>query len=219
MNIDALLQAETHFFQRYPGGFAHPDLLVTLKKHRVEKMVAQTQEDFAQTSFVHTEEVLQNWIKIVGRSSMVSLFEKPKFKDCINSLSAQDKTLAGEGLYDQLHGDPELGLTTLVSLFARHKMAKWTLLSLVPAYYRPSVEVFIKPTTAKGVIAHFDLPGLVYHSRPSWLFYQAYRSELNAMKELVDINLSPNNAAFSGFLMMSLPKAQSVGQRGSSAAS
>jgi len=206
MNIDALLQAETHFFQRYPGGFADPELLVTLKKHRVEKMVAQTQDAFVQSAFENTEEVLQNWIKTVSRSSMVSLFEKPKFKDCINSLSTQDKKLAVEGLYEQLHGDAELGLTTLVTLFARHKMAKWSLLSLVPAYYRPSVEVFVKPTTAKGVIAHFELPGLVYHSRPSWAFYQAYRAEISAMKELVDINLSPNNAAFSGFLMMSLPK-------------
>ena len=204
MNIDALLQAETHFFQRYPGGFDDPALLPSVKKHRVEKMVAQCQEAFATTAFTHTEEVVQNWIKIVGRSSMVSLFEKPKFKDCLNSLSPQDKQQAVEALYEQLHGDAELGLNTLVTLFERHKMAKWSILSVVPAYFRPSVEVFVKPTTAKGVIAHFELDGLVYHSRPSWSFYQAYRAEIRAMKEVVDVNLAPNNAAFSGFLMMSI---------------
>jgi hypothetical protein len=65
--------------------------------------------------------------------------------------------------------------------------------------------VFIKPTTAKGIIAYFELENLIYESQPTWEFYQAYRTEINRMKEQVDCSLAPNNAAFSGFLMMSLP--------------
>lgn len=74
------------------------------------------------------------------------------------------------------------------------------------ACYRLQDEVFIKPTTAKGVIAHFELEGLDYKPTPSWDFYQRYRDARLEMKQYVDPSLSPNNPAFSGFLMMTMPK-------------
>ena len=84
------------------------------------------------------------------------------------------------------------------------KMAKWSLISVLPVYYKPFDEVFVKPTTAKGVILQYELDSLVYKPRPSWEFYQEFRSIINEMKSKVDSRLAPNNAAFTGFLMMSM---------------
>ncbi|MCG8415164.1 MAG: hypothetical protein MI746_13170, partial [Pseudomonadales bacterium] len=77
-------------------------------------------------------------------------------------------------------------------------------ISVLPVYFRPDDEVFVKPTTAKGVIEHFELEGLVYKPQPSWEFYAAFRDEVLKMKKKVRKSLSPNNAAFTGFLMMAM---------------
>ncbi len=204
MNIDMLLQAETHFLQQYPDGFSDPKLIEVTKRHKMDKMVDFAQQSFSAFEFTKADEILQNWIKTVSRSSMVSVFEKPKFKDFIHSLSPKQKSLLVDGLYEQLHGDMETGFNATVDILVQHKIAKWPIISVVPAYYRPDLEVFVKPTTAKGVMKTFELEGEAYKPRPSWSFYQNYREHINHMKSLVDERLSPSNAAFSGFLMMSL---------------
>ena len=84
------------------------------------------------------------------------------------------------------------------------KMAKWSLISICPVYYSPQDEVFVKPTTAKKAIAHFELQNLHYRPQPSWEFYTTFRATINEMKTKVDSSLSPNSAAFTGFLMMSM---------------
>jgi hypothetical protein len=66
------------------------------------------------------------------------------------------------------------------------------------------VEVLVKPTTAKGVIEYFELEGLKYSSHPTFEFYRAYREQINQIKKEVDASLQFDNAAFCGFLMMSL---------------
>jgi hypothetical protein len=86
----------------------------------------------------------------------------------------------------------------------QERLAKWSLISICPVYFSPQEAVFVKPTTAKGVIAHFELDELHYRPQPYWEFYTGYRSIIQEMKSLVDPCLSPNSAAFSGFLMMSL---------------
>ena len=69
-------------------------------------------------------------------------------------------------------------------------------------YYSPTTEVFVKPTTTKNVIRQFELEDLIYRPLPSWEFYERYRATIEQMKASVDPSLSPNNAAFTGFLMM-----------------
>ena len=76
-------------------------------------------------------------------------------------------------------------------------------MTIVMHHYRPQVDVFVKPTTTKNVIRQFELDDLVYRPRPSWGFYAAYRDAISEMKRHVHPSLSPNNAAFTGFLMMS----------------
>ena len=83
------------------------------------------------------------------------------------------------------------------------KLAKWSLMTICPTYYRPQYEVFVKPTTAIGIIETFELKHLHYKPTPTWAFYNEYRAVINEMKSKVDASLSPYNVAFTGFLMRS----------------
>ncbi|MBT8148663.1 MAG: hypothetical protein KJO24_01950, partial [Gammaproteobacteria bacterium] len=136
--------------------------------------------------------------------SMVSMFEKPKFRDFVKCLDSNEQHFLANAMKRLLHGKQETGFEALVELLATQKLAKWSLVSAVPAYFAPDVEVFVKPTTAKGVVAHFELDTLVYRPRPYWAFYQGYRSWINQAKKQVDHRLSPSNPAFTGFLMMAM---------------
>ena len=78
------------------------------------------------------------------------------------------------------------------------------MLTVFGAYFAPDVEVFVKPTTTKSVIAYFEIDDLVYKPGPTYSFYKRYRDYINSMKSEVDGSLSPSNAAFTGFLMMSV---------------
>ena len=93
-----------------------------------------------------------------------------------------------------------IGLPLLVAA----KIARWSLISIGPVYFKPQREVFVKPTTAKKIIDHLELDHLTYKPRPSWEFYAGYRQALLEMKSQVNPSLTPNNAAFTGFLMMAL---------------
>ncbi len=199
-----LLQAEKVFLQRYPGGFLHPEMQAIGKKHKVDKMTELATTSFAKASFKDTDAVIENMIRIISRASMVSVFEKPKFRDFARALPAADKKLLGDGLRKFLHGDRQQGFETMLGILAKGRLAKWSLLTIIPNYFAPQDEVFVKPTTAKGVIAFFSLAGLRYNAFPDWEFYERYRQAILEMRSKVDHSLAPNNAAFCGFLMMTL---------------
>ena len=204
MNLKKLKQAEVSFMERYPGGFLHPEIVEIGKKHKMEKMVAFAQECFAKSQFNDHGLIVDNLVKLTSSSSMVSIFEKPKFRDYVYALSDMDRERLAMALKQRLHGNEQKGFEVMCHVLAAGKLNKWSLVSVCAAYYRPSTEVFVKPTTAKGVVDHFELAGLKYHSTPSWEFYTQYRAAIMTMKTHVDPALSPSNAAFSGFLMMSL---------------
>ena len=204
MNLTKLKQAEENFFNRYPGGFENPEMLAVAKKHKMDKMVSFVQESFAKKNFKDTDSIIENMIRTVSRASMVSLFEKPKFRDHLRSLSHDEKKLLVKGLKEILHGDEQVGFEMMLDVLQIGKLAKWSLMTIIQNYYRPGYEVFVKPTTAKGVIAYFELEGLVYKPKPSWEFYEKYRETINLMKTKVDPGFTKYNAGFSGFLMMSI---------------
>jgi hypothetical protein len=54
------------------------------------------------------------------------------------------------------------------------------------------------------VIEYFELTGLKYNAKPTFEFYRAYREQILRMKQEVDASLQVDNAAFCGFLMMSI---------------
>ena len=204
MNLDKLKQAEEHFLQRYPGGFEHPEMVAIGKKHSMEKLINLAQESFSEDQFSDTDTIVETMSKMITRSSMISLFEKPKFRDFAKTLHFQHKAILANGLREMLWGNQEQGFNMMLDVLITGKMAKWSLISICPVYLKPQEEVFVKPTTAKGVIQHFELDSLVYKPRPSWEFYQEYRSIILDMKSKVDKRLAPNSAAFTGFLMMSM---------------
>ena len=91
-----------------------------------------------------------------------------------------------------------------MGILAHHKIAKWPIVSAVPYYLFPNKEAFVKPTTAKGIIAFLELEDLHYKPMPSWEFYRGYLKVLDQVKKEVHPSLSPGYAALSGFLMVSM---------------
>ncbi|USD67191.1 hypothetical protein [Vibrio sp. SCSIO 43136] len=208
MNKSRLDAAERQFLTRYPGGFMHPEMVDLGKKHKMDKMVEMAQNAFSPDKFVQAQTVAEEMTKVVSRSSMVSLFEKPKFRDYVRAMTHDEKEALAYSLKDILHGDQEYGFNIMLDLLKPAKLAKWSLMTIVPNYYKPLDEVFVKPTTAKGVIKYFELPDLIYKPTPSYEFYVEYRRQILEMRECVDEGLRVNNAAFCGFLMMSLQEPQ-----------
>jgi len=204
MNLEKLKQAEGLFLSKYPSGFLHPDLQAIGKKHKMDKMVELAQQTLKKTHFKDPLTAAEAMSKVISRSSMVSLFEKPKFRDIIPTLEpASLKQLTG-GMKQFLYGNQQKGFDDMLNVLAPVKLAKWSLMTIIPNYVHPEDEVFLKPTTVKGVIKAFELNGLEYRPLPSWDFYQRYRDTILEMKTQVDETLSPSNAAFCGFLMMSM---------------
>ncbi|MFZ5351872.1 MAG: hypothetical protein ACOZCL_03995 [Bacillota bacterium] len=204
MDMNKLREAEKRFFAKYPGGFSNPAMQEIAKKHRVEKMNKLAQDSFAADKFESPDKIVDAMGKVVGQSSMISVFEKPKFRDLVKALSEPEKERLSHGLGEFLHGDQAVGFEMMAELLREYQLAKWPLLTVCPVYFRPGVEVFIKPTTCKGVIEYFGLKGLKYNPNPSYEFYSAYREQINQMKKLLDASLQDDNAAFCGFLMLSM---------------
>ena len=209
MDLERLRQAEGDFLARYPLGFDDPGMAAISKKHNVVKLSEQARDAFGKGAFTRPGAVVDDMVRIISRSSMVSMFEKPKFRDFAAGLDADDRDRLGAALKQWLHGrggSPAKGFETMVDLLGSEKLAKWSLVTAIPYYFHPDREVFVKPTTAKGVIATFGLDVPAYNARPSWTFYEAYRAQILAMRDLVDASLKPNNAAFCGFLMSTMDR-------------
>ena len=202
MNLNKLRDAEAVFFLRYPEGFDGEDMAHIRKRHNVDKLIDFAKTALAKKKFAKQGDVLDDIVKIVSRSSMVSMFEKPKFRDYVNGLGRSDREFLAASYQRLLHGAPKRGFTDIVDVLGEAKLAKWSLLTVCLFYYRPQKDLFVKPTTTKNVIRQFELDDLVYKPRPSWEFYSAYREAITEMKAQLHPSLSPNNAAFTGFLMM-----------------
>lgn len=203
MNYEKLKEAEANFLQLYPEGFADPAIEVIRKKHNVDRLVQFAQQELTRTNCNKPHHIADTLTKIISRSSMVSRFEKPPFKEFINSLSSDEKEALAFAIEQRLFGKKQQGFETILGMLAHYKIAKWAVVSAVPFYFAPKREVFVKPTTAKRIIAALEVEGLSYKPTPSWDFYKGYRNLLTDIKKQVDPSLAPNNAALSGFLMMS----------------
>ncbi len=203
MNREVLLAAEKSFLASYPAGFDNPDLVAYGKKFKMAQHEAFARERFAKGCFEDPDQILADFAGLVSRSALVSVFEKPKFKQATAGLKGRLAEPWADAVYDLLHAKQKAGFEALVQLLAEHRLAKWTLVSLLPAYYRPQRELFVKPSTAKLIVRQLELP-LTYHSKPTWDFYRDLRKAIHAMREVTDSSLAPSNAAYCGFLMIAL---------------
>jgi hypothetical protein len=149
--------------------------------------------------------VVDTALKIVSRSSMVSRFEKPKFRDFVQCLNSDEKAAFAQALELRLYGRArQRGFEELVGMLQPHGVAKWSVVSVIPFYVFPQREAFVKPTTAKGIIAALEVDDLQYRPQPTWAFYRGYQRLLKDIRDTVSDRLAPNNAALTGFLMTSL---------------
>ena len=204
MNLNKLYEAEANFLLRYPEGFADAAIRSVRKKHNVDKLVAFAQDNLSRAQCNRPQHVADTLLKIVSRSSMVSRFEKPPFRAFVDALGSDEKEGLAHAIEQLLHGKKQRGFEAYLGMLAHHKIAKWAVISAVPFYYAPRREVFVKPTTAKGILRYLEIEDLAYRPMPDWAFYKGYRDILARIRKKVHPRLSPNNAALSGFMMMSL---------------
>ena len=204
MNKQKLMQAKKAFYALYPQGFDSEELKQIAKKHNMDKIVSFAKDSFSKEALNDTEASAQNMVKLVSKSTMVSVFEKPKFRDAVRSMSYDEKEFLVDGLRNLLFDDEAKGFHQILDVLSRYGIAKWTLITVFRCYYYPETDLLYKPTTVKNVIKHFELDGLIYKPQPSYDFFVKYRDEINAMRELVGGSVSKSGAGFSGFLMMSM---------------
>lgn len=204
MNLDKLKEAEANFFAFYPKGFEDEGLLRIIKRHNTEGIGKSVRELFALERFRNADEICESFAKIVSKSTLISLFEKPKVRDMVKSMSMDQRDMLSIALYELLHGKGEKGFEMIVEVLAIYGLAKWSIVTLIPYYYDREANFFIKPTTTKDIIKFFEIEGIVYKSRPSYPFYESYTRVLLEMRNHVSPLIGRDNAGFTGFLMMAM---------------
>lgn len=205
MNLLKLKNAEDYFFELYPDGFEDAGLLPIIKRHNTAKIGEQVREMFAKENFSQPELICENFAKIVSKSTLISLFEKPKVRDMMKEMRMERRDMFSIGLYEMLYGDAKEGFEIVVEILSFYGLAKWSIVTLIPYYFDRAKAFFIKPTTTKNIIAFFEIQGLVYKPKPSYEFYVAYTNILSTMRANVSPRISPNdNAGFTGFLMIAM---------------
>ena len=204
MNLEKLKDIEAEFLSQYPSGFEDAKFFPTMKKFDPSKLEAFTKENLKKENFSNPNLVVDTFFKIIQKSVLVSLFDKLKFRDMLESLTLYEKDILSIELYELLHGNQKNGFEGIVEFLSQYNLAKWTIISVLLYYNNRQKEYFIKPTTTKNVIKYFELKNLVYKPTPSFKFYDSYRKVLNIMKSNVHKSLCPDNAAFTGFLRIGM---------------
>lgn len=175
------------------------------KRHNVDKLSEYAQANITPLTLSQPQKFLDSVVTIIARSSMVSRFEKAPFREFVGALTSKDKQFLTDAFSKRLVGRRKReGFDEIVGLLARHKLARWSIVSAVPFYLNPKKEVFVKPTTAKKIVSVLEIDDLHYHPRPDWVFYDGYRKLILDAKKHLDPSLTPNNAAITGLLMFSL---------------
>lgn len=165
---------EERFFFMYPEGFDSEEMKVIEKKHKLDKLSKMAHDMFSVEAF-HSQDIVENFKKIVNASTLVSRFEKPGFKSFIDGITDNERILLKDALFDYLHGDEEEGFEKMVQIMLPYKTAKWPILTILKAYYHLDDDIFIKPTTVKMILKYFD-SNLKYTSKPNYQFYNEYRT-------------------------------------------
>ncbi len=204
MNKAKLREAKDYFYELYPKGFEDEGLEPVRKRHNTAKLEEQVHEMFAKDNFGQPDLICENFSKIVSKSTLISLFEKPKVRDMVGAMGSEQKDIFSIGLSEMLHGNMKNGFEILVDILADYKLAKWSLVTLIPYYYAREKEIFVKPTTTKDIIKFFEIEDLKYKPTPTYEFYKAYKKIiLDLKKEAKDLKIK-DNAAFTGFLMIGM---------------
>lgn len=204
MDLNKLLEAESDFLLLHPNGFNSESLTSIAKKHKFPQMVEFAHKVFAKSAIKNNQDTIDNIVRFITRSSMISVFEKVKFKDTVKSMDNRERKNLIVAIKELLYGDEEIGFNIMTEVLAPCKLAKWTIITAFRCYYSPTTDLLVKPTTTKAIIAKYDLEDVVYKPRPTYEFYKKYRKKIIEMSSNCSESLSPSLAAFTGFLMFSM---------------
>lgn len=205
MRIDKLHELQGDFFARFEEGFMDPEIVKIGKKHNVDKVVGLAQESFAETQFGKPESIITSLTEVVAKSSMIFRFDKPKFRDGVLTLTPKERDALADAVFELLHGNEQKGFDQILDQLVPLKLARWSLMSVLSFYFDPHKNWFIKPNTTKSILKYFEVDQqMIYKPRPSYAFYREYSDFLTELRDESDPRLSPNNAAFTGFLMMTI---------------
>ena len=204
MNLQLLQEIESEFLHRYPKGFHDEHFFPTMKKFKPEKLEELAKEVLKKENFSNPNQLIEDFYKVIQKSVMVSLFDKLKLKDALSSLNSYEKDMLCIEIYELLYGDTKEGFEGLVEFLSQYKLAKWTIVSIVPYSINRQSHYFIKPTTTKMIIKYFNQTNLIYKPKPSYEFYELYTTFLNTLKKNTDKSLCFDNAAFTGYLKIAI---------------
>lgn len=204
MNLEKLKDYEAEFLEQYPGGFDDGIFFSSMKSFKPQKLEEFAKEALSKENFQNPSLVVDGFFKVVQKSVLVSLFDKLKLKDALATLNSYEKDMLSIELYELLYGNKKEGFEGLVEFLSEYKLAKWTIISVVPYSMKRQTEYFVKPTTAKNIIKTFELEDMIYKPRPSYEFYEKFSKALDKMKSSVDKSLSPDNVGFTAFLRISI---------------
>ncbi len=204
MNLEKLKDLESEFLYRYPKGFQDEHFFPTMKKFKPEKLEEFAKEALKKENFSNPNLVVEGFFKTIQKSVMVSLFDKLKLKDALATLNSYEKDMLSIEIYELLYGNKKNGFEGLVEFLDEYRLAKWTIISIVPYSINRQKEYFIKPTTTKNIIKYFGFDDVVYKPKPSFEFYEKYTKHLDEMKKQLDPSLTFDNAAFSGFFKIAI---------------
>ncbi len=203
MNAEKLKAAGAAFLSVYPLGFETPELKEQVKKHDMTRITAFAQSAFSPDALEDTEKAAEDLVRLMGRSTIVSVFEKAKFRDAVRGMTYGEREDLMGFVRELLHGHEAMGFDGLCGMLSRYGANKWPAVTAPRCYYYPDTDLVLKPTTAKNVIAQFELTELQYTTRPNFAFYDRYRAALQYMRART---AAPMNsyalAGYSGFLMM-----------------
>lgn len=204
MNINKLKVLESQFFSIYPDGFEDEELKQRFKRFNFYKVSNFVKDVCSEDSLKRGIDAIDDIMRVVSKSSMVSVFEKMAFRDLVREFDLTEKMLVVAAVNELIHGDEAEGFSDLYNLLSPYKLAKWPILTVFRAYYYPQYDILIKPTTVKMVIRYLEIEDIKYSPRATYEFYSKYRECINYLKTEVDQRLSPHNPAFSGFLRMTI---------------
>lgn len=205
MRLDKLHELQGDFFARYPEGFISSDMPKAAKKYRIDSAVNFAQEAFSETQFGKPKFILKSLTQLVSKSSMVFMFDKARFRDSVLLLAPKEREALVDIVFELLHGNEQVGFEGVLNQLVALKLDQWPLMSVIPFYFDPHRNWFIKPNITKSILKYFEVDQqIVYQTRPSYAFYQEYRDFLTQLRDESDPWLGVNNSAFTGFLAMSI---------------
>ena len=205
LRLDKLHELQGDFFARYPEGFVGSEVPKAAKKYRIDGAVDFAQKAFAEVQFGKPEFILKSLTQLVSKSSMVFMFDKARFRDSVLSLAPKEREALVDAVFELLHGDEQVGFEGVLNQLVALKLGQWPLMSVVPFYFDPHKNWFIKPNMTKSILKYFEVDQqIIYQTRPSYAFYQEYRDFLTQLRDESDPRLGENNSAFTGFLAMTI---------------